>query len=348
MEDANNSQPPKPSSGSRQTSDSPRQTVSLRSRPLKFEHFRVTFPQEKVVQVTLTRPDKLNCVDKTTSREIAGIWEAFDQDESLLVGVITGEGRAFCTGADLHGACFVFFFPFLSLWSPRLGRVPPLWDKRMHGCGVYVPHVLTWSPHTQTEWNEMNRSGVVNDMRAPGLAGLPRRGGKKPIIAAVNGICMGGGFEMAANCDVVIAASSAVFALSEVRRGIVPVAGSLPRLASTIGLQRTMELALTGRSVGASELHAWGLVSRVVGGGDDDDVVGAALRLAGEICANSPDAVIVGRLGVRMAWETGNVEEAVSALAEQWYPRLVKGANFAEGIQAFAEKRPPRWVGSKL
>lgn len=205
--------------------------------------------------------------------------------------------------------------------------------------------VLTWSPPDETEWNEMNRSGVVNDMGAPGLAGLPRRGGKKPIIAAVNGICMGGGFEMAANCDLVIAASSAVFALSEVKRGIVPVAGSLPRLASTIGLQRTMELALTGRNVGAGTLHAWGLVSQVV---DDDDVVGAALRLAGEICKNSPDAVIVGRMGIRMAWETGNVEQAVTELAEQWYPRLVKGANFAEGIQAFAEKRPPKWVGSKL
>lgn len=206
---------------------------------------------------------------------------------------------------------------------------------------------LTWNP-VQPEWNEMNRSGVVNDMGAPGLAGLPRRGGKKPIIAAVNGICMGGGFEMAANCDLVIAASSATFALSEVRRGIVPVAGSLPRLASTIGLQRTMELALTGRNVGAATLHAWGLVSQVVDGGGADDVVAAALRLAGEICSNSPDAVIVGRLGIRMAWETGNVEEAVTALAEHWYPRLVKGANFAEGIQAFAEKRPPRWVGSKL
>lgn len=319
---------------------------------MKFDHFRVTFPQEKVVQVTLTRTDKLNCVDKATSREIADVWEAFDQDESLLVGVITGEGRAFCTGADLHGAYSFLSLSLLSFLSffdsfppPLLGRVPPFWDKCPHGPCMHGCSLLTWTP-TRPEWNEMNRSGVVNDMGAPGLAGLPRRGGKKPIIAAVNGICMGGGFEMAANCDLVIAARSAVFALSEVRRGIVPVAGSLPRLASTIGLQRTMELALTGRSVGAATLHAWGLVSQVVG--DDDDVVAAALRLAGEICGNSPDAVIVGRLGIRMAWETGNVEEAVSELAEKWYPRLVKGANFAEGIQAFAEKRPPRWVGSKL
>lgn len=347
MEDTYKYQSVKPSPGPQHASDKPRQTVSLRSRPLKFEHFRVTFPQEKVVQVTLTRTDKLNCVDKATSREIAEIWEAFDQDESLLVGVITGEGRAFCTGADLHGAYSVFFSFFLFFFLPFILFTPSLSDERrlsgtkcnLHAC------LLTWSPHHATEWNEMNRSGVVNDMGAPGLAGLPRRGGKKPVIAAVNGICMGGGFEMAANCDLVIAAKSAVFALSEVKRGIVPVAGSLPRLASTIGLQRTMELALTGRSVGADKLHAWGLVSQVV---DDDDVVGAALRLAGEICNNSPDAVIVGRLGIRMAWETGNVEEAVSALAEQWYPRLVKGANFAEGIQAFAEKRPPKWVGSKL
>lgn len=329
----NKYQSPEPSPAPHNAPGNPHQTVSLRSRPLKFEHFRVTFPQEKVVQVTLTRTDKLNCVDKATSREIAEIWEAFDQDESLLVGVITGEGRAFCTGADLHGAYSLFVVCFSDEARLSLGQA---W----HGCAADVEP-------GQPEWNEMNRSGVVNDMGAPGLAGLPRRGGKKPIIAAVNGICMGGGFEMAANCDLVIAASSATFALSEVKRGIVPVAGSLPRLASTIGLQRTMELALTGRNVGASTLHAWGLVSQVVDGGADD-VVAAALRLAGEICSNSPDAVIVGRLGIRMAWETGNVEEAVTALAEQWYPRLVKGANFAEGIQAFAEKRPPRWVGSKL
>ncbi|KAI7973181.1 hypothetical protein EIK77_004458 [Talaromyces pinophilus] len=197
-----------------------------------------------------------------------------------------------------------------------------------------------------TEWNEMNKAGVVNSMDAPGLAGLPRRSGKKPIIAAVNGLCMGGGFEMVANCDMVLASASAIFALPEVKRGIVPVAGCLPRLTRTIGLQRTMDLVLTGRNVTAQTLHEWGLVSRVID--LNDDVVHAAVEVAKEMCKNSPDAIIVGRQAIRLSWETVSVEEAVSAVAAESYPRLVAGSNFAEGIQAFVEKRPPVWVNSKL
>lgn len=288
--------------------------MALRSRALNYRHFNVSFPEEKIVQVTLNRPEKLNCVDKATSQEIAEIWELFDQDESLWVGIITGVGRAFCTGADLQG---MFFIPVIIV-RELMGRC--------------------------AEWNAMNKAGVFNDMAAPGLAGLPRRSGKKPIIAAVNGICMGGGFEMMANCDLVIAASSAIFSLPEVKRGIVPVAGCLPRLVRTLGLQRTTDLVLTGRSVSATTLCEWGLVSQVV----EVDVVGAAVRVAQEMCKNSPDALIVGRLGIRMAWEAGSVEEAVSSLADEWYPRLVAGGNFSEGIQAFTEKRAPKWTNSKL
>jgi enoyl-CoA hydratase/carnithine racemase len=192
----------------------------------------------------------------------------------------------------------------------------------------------------------MNKAGVVNDMSAPGLAGLPRRTGKKPIIAAVNGLCMGGGFEMVANCDLILASSSAIFALPEVKRGIVPVAGCLPRLTRTIGLQRTMDLVLTGRNVNATTLHEWGLISQVVD--SSSDVVRAAVDVAEVMCRNSPDALIVGRLGVRMSWDAGSVEDTVTDLAEQWYPRLVGGPNFAEGIQAFVEKRSPSWKNSKL
>lgn len=192
----------------------------------------------------------------------------------------------------------------------------------------------------------MNKAGVVNDMSAPGLAGLPRRSGKKPIIAAVNGICMGGGLEMVANCDMIVAASSAIFSLPEVKRGIVPVAGCLPRLTRTLGVHRTTDLVLTGRSVSAQTLYEWGLVSQVVG--DATDVVGTAVQIAQDMCKNSPDALIVGRLGIRLSWEAGSVEETVTTLAEQWYPRLVKGHNFGEGVRAFVEKRSPNWIDSKL
>lgn len=77
--------------------------MDLRSSPLQFQHFYVSFPHERILQVTLNRPEKLNCINKATSDEIKEIWELFDHDDSLWVGIITGVGRAFCTGADLHG-----------------------------------------------------------------------------------------------------------------------------------------------------------------------------------------------------------------------------------------------------
>jgi enoyl-CoA hydratase/carnithine racemase len=71
--------------------------------PLHFPNFEVTFPAERIIQVTLTRTEKLNCIDKATSTEISKIWDILDEDENLWVGIITGAGRAFCTGADLTG-----------------------------------------------------------------------------------------------------------------------------------------------------------------------------------------------------------------------------------------------------
>jgi enoyl-CoA hydratase/carnithine racemase len=92
--------------------------MSLRSRPSNYKNFDVSFPHERVVQVTINRPDKLNCIDKATSRAIAEIWELFDKDETLWVAIITGNGRAFCTGADLGGG-FAFFL-LLSLQLTKL------------------------------------------------------------------------------------------------------------------------------------------------------------------------------------------------------------------------------------
>jgi len=160
--------------------------------------------------------------------------------------------------------------------------------------------------------------------------------------------------EILADTDLVIAASSATFALPEVKIGVVAIAGALPRIVRTIGRQRAMEMALTGRTVSTEEAHAWGLVNHTTADARVDvdvlerPVVQEALRVAEEICENSPDAVIVSREGVKLGWEGVGAEEASARLVSEWGRKLAEGENLTEGVRAFVEKRRPRWATSKL
>ncbi|KAI7160476.1 ClpP/crotonase [Hortaea werneckii] len=143
------------------------------------------------------------------------------------------------------------------------------------------------------EWNTSNSKGRRRTTMPPsGFGAISRRTGRKPIIAAVNGIAFGGGTELIVNCDLVVASRKATFALPEVKRGVVAFAGALPRIVRTIGRQRAMEMALTGRTVPADEAYQWGLVNKVVGDGEGE-VVAAAVDYAKMIAENSPDAVII-------------------------------------------------------
>jgi len=156
---------------------------------------------------------------------------------------------------------------------------------------------------------------------------------------------------MIINADMVIASENANFALPEVKRGVVAVAGALTRLVRTVGKQRAMEMALTGRTISAQEAERWGLVNKVVGSSgenENSEVVREAIRIAEEIAENSPDSVIVSREGVKLGWEGIGAEEGTRFLAEQWYDRMNGGENMTEGLRAFVEKRKPRWVASKL
>jgi enoyl-CoA hydratase/carnithine racemase len=206
------------------------------------------------------------------------------------------------------------------------------------------------------EWQTLNSNGNGGKREMPpsGFGALSRRAGKKPVIAAVNGLAYGGGMEMCTNVDLVIAANSASFALPEVKRGVVAIAGALPRIVRTVGRQRAMELALTGRTLSAAEAFSWGLVNAVTEDAPADTnvmsrpVTAKALEYATMIAENSPDAVIVSREGIKMGWEGVGVEDGSRLLVEGWERRLSEGENMREGLSAFVEKRNPNWVGSKL
>lgn len=178
--------------------------------------------------------------------------------------------------------------------------------------------------------------------QAPGFGGLASRFDlSKPVIAAVNGLAMGGGFEIVLACDLAVASSNAVFALPEPRVGLAALAGGIQRLPQMVGLKRAMGMLLTGRHVAAHEACELGIINEVV----DDDVLGAAKRWAEKILACSPMSVRATKEATLRGLST-SVEEGLFGGWE--YPAMkamLASADTVEGPLAFAEKRAPHWKG---
>jgi enoyl-CoA hydratase/carnithine racemase len=188
---------------------------------------------------------------------------------------------------------------------------------------------------------EANHPEVVG-----GFGGVSRRKGKKPLIAAVNGMCLGGGMEMAVNCDLVVASERAVFGTPEVKRGVFAKMGAIGRLVRFIGLQRASELLLTGEDISAQTALQWGLINRVV---PHDKLMETAMTFARQICVNSPDSVIVSRTGILASLEHGSLERSTQVHNESAEVALLeRGENIREGLAAFKEKRGTKWQDSKL
>ncbi|WP_027134820.1 enoyl-CoA hydratase-related protein [Geminicoccus roseus] len=183
-----------------------------------------------------------------------------------------------------------------------------------------------------------------SDYGVGGFGGLARLPGlAKPVIAAVNGMAVGGGFELALACDLVLAVDTAKFWLPEPRVGIVADAASL-RLPKRLPRARAMELLLTGRRLDAAEAAAWGLVNQVVA---QADLMAAAEALAAEIVAGAPLA-IAAVLEIARATETLSIEQGHDLLEGEGLPAyqtMLRSDDAREGPRAFAEKRTPRWTG---
>lgn len=176
-----------------------------------------------------------------------------------------------------------------------------------------------------------------------GFAGLTERFDcDKPIIAAVNGVAMGGGFEIALACDLIIAAENAVFALPEPRVGLAALAGGLHRLPRQIGLKRAMGMILTGRHVSAREGLELGFVNEVVSQGQ---ALAAAERWANLILQNGPMSIRASKQTIHRGLGV-SLEQAMAEQREYSAVRaLAASEDYIEGPKAFSEKRAPQWKG---
>jgi enoyl-CoA hydratase len=173
-----------------------------------------------------------------------------------------------------------------------------------------------------------------------GFAGLVERPPVKPLIAAVEGPALAGGFEIALACDLIVAGEGASFGLPEVRRGLLAGGGGLLRLPRKAGLPRATEWALTGDRISAADAHAAGVVNRLVPAGQ---ALEAALELARQIAGNGPLAV----QGTKRILSEGQGWPAEEAFARQWevYAPIRASEDAKEGARAFTEKRAPVWRG---
>ncbi|MEM1229315.1 MAG: enoyl-CoA hydratase-related protein [Pseudomonadota bacterium] len=163
----------------------------------------------------------------------------------------------------------------------------------------------------------------------------------KPVIAAVNGLAHGGGFELALACDLIIAAESAEFALPEPKVGLAALGGGLVRLPAQIGLKRAMSMILTGRRVSAAEGERLGFVNEVV---PVDEVLPRSRALAGQINECSPLSIRASKAVAHAALDSPSLEAALTTRHEA-VRAMLRSEDFEEGPRAFAEKRPPRWQG---
>lgn len=258
---------------------------------------------DDVLLVTIDRPAAHNALDPESMIALHDALAGFRDDPALTVAVLTGAGeRAFCAGADL-----------------RQTRAPEL----PYAAAAFAP------------FEQGVRTGAY--VRAITLSELAVG---KPLIAAVNGHALGGGLEIALDCDLRIASPAATFGLPEARWASIPAVGGVSNLLRAVPRSVAMRMLLTGDRIDAAEAHRIGLISDIV---PPAELVDAALALAHRVAANGPLAV---RALTTLARRTEELPLSQAVAFEQLTWGLLRDtADRAEGRAAFAARRTPSYQG---
>ncbi len=234
-----------------------------------------------------------------------------------------------------------------ALHPPANRELGEVFDEFAADPDLWVAIVTGASDRAFSAGNDLKNTASGADLGPQpkaGFGGLTSRFDlAKPVIAAVNGVAMGGGFEIALACDIIIASENAVFALPEPRVGLAALAGGVHRLPREIGVKQALGMILTGRRVSAQEGKELGFVNEVVPQGQ---AVEGAKRWAAQISECSPMSVRASKEAVYKGLDLSGVAEATAQQSKFDAVRAMsKSEDFKEGPRAFAEKRPPQWKG---
>lgn len=226
---------------------------------------------------------------------------------------------------------------------PMHHEMSKAWDDFSADPDLWVAILTGAGDRAFSAGNDLKHTAKGGGGSAPdtGFAGLSQRFNlEKPIIAAVNGFAMGGGFETALACDIIISADTATFALPEVKVGFFAAASGVQRLSRYIGRLAAQDILFTGRHVDSKEALALGFVNAVV---PQAELMQAAIAKAQEITAVSPSAVKATKRVLNSMVVAEGLPESLKYSVEVVHD-LAKTEDFREGVNAFVEKRKPKWV----